>query len=99
MLDAGIARDADLVSHEATFSKQMEEKAWKSQHSTAAMAGNFARKIQARLLVLTHFSSRYSHMNQGGKPEMVSIPITDMKSAYSLLKLSLLVDHLACLET
>ena len=65
---AGIARGADLVSHEATFTKHMERKAWKSQHSTAAMAGDFARRIEASLLVLTHFSSRYSQISARAPP-------------------------------
>lgn len=54
------AQDADLVSHEATFGKGMEEKAATAQHSTAYMAGKFAKQIQAKNLVLTHFSPRYA---------------------------------------
>ncbi len=50
---------ADLVSHEATFADGMEQKARIAQHSTAPMAGAFARRIAARKLVLTHFSGRY----------------------------------------
>lgn len=51
---------ADLLAHEATFAAGMESKAHKAQHSTAPMAGAFARQIQANALVLTHFSNRYS---------------------------------------
>lgn len=54
-----IGRDADLLSHEATFSDNMEDKAFKAQHSTASMAGAFARKLDAKQLMLTHFSPRY----------------------------------------
>jgi ribonuclease Z len=50
---------ADLLSHEATFSRGMEEKAWVAQHSTAWMAGQCARAMRAYLLVLTHFSARF----------------------------------------
>lgn len=55
---------ADLVSHEATFSAGMEKKAHVAQHSTAPMAGAFARKIRAKALVLTHFSNRYSNREE-----------------------------------
>lgn len=57
---AGPGYGADLVSHEATFSEGMEQKAMVAQHSTARMAGEFAQQLQAQTLVLTHFSARYS---------------------------------------
>jgi ribonuclease Z len=56
---APVACGADLVSHEATFASGMEGKAAVAQHSTAWMAGQFAWAIEARSLVLTHFSARY----------------------------------------
>jgi ribonuclease Z len=37
----------------------MEQKAYISRHSTSDMAGEFAREVRAKLLVLTHFSPRY----------------------------------------
>ena len=55
---------ADMVSHECTFSAGMEKKAHLAQHSTAPMAGAFARSIRARALVLTHFSNRYSNRGE-----------------------------------
>lgn len=55
-----IGKHADLLSHEATFSKEMLSNAMRAQHSTATMAGQFARKLDAKQLVLTHFSPRYS---------------------------------------
>lgn len=59
---AGPAFNCDVIVHEATFNKGMEEKAYISRHSTAEMAGYFAQTVQARSLVLTHFSPRYVHM-------------------------------------
>jgi hypothetical protein len=56
---APLAVGADLVAHEATFARGMEGKAAVAQHSTARMAGTFARAVGARRLVLTHFSARY----------------------------------------
>ncbi|KAK9791150.1 hypothetical protein WJX73_003775 [Symbiochloris irregularis] len=63
---AEVGMDADLLSHEATFSTEMYRKARVAQHSTARDAGNFARHIRARSLVLTHFSNRYSF--EGSRP-------------------------------
>ncbi|KAI8466762.1 MAG: beta-lactamase-like protein [Monoraphidium minutum] len=56
---------ADLLSHEATYSRGMEHKALRAQHSTAWMAGQFARAVGARALVLTHFSARYKSLSAG----------------------------------
>ena len=55
-----IGYGADLLSHEATFSRGMAAKARIAKHSTAEMAGRFARQLNAQTLVLTHFSGRYS---------------------------------------
>ena len=38
---------------------EMEEQAKQMGHSTAGMAGRYARKVGAKQLVLTHLSSRY----------------------------------------
>jgi ribonuclease Z len=53
------AMGADLLVHEATFTDALRDKAKIAMHSTARMAGAFAREIEARRLVLSHFSSRY----------------------------------------
>jgi ribonuclease Z len=55
------ALGAHVMAHEATFAGGMEATAFKAQHSTAWMAGQFARIIGVQLLVLTHFSARYPH--------------------------------------
>ena len=57
---ADVGRSADLLSHEATFTADMYAKARVAQHSTAPMAGNFARQLGAQTLVLTHFSGRFA---------------------------------------
>lgn len=55
---AVIGQNADLLSHEATYASEMHKKAILAQHSTATMAGSFAKKINAKKLFLTHFSPR-----------------------------------------
>lgn len=53
-----VGKNADLLSHEATYAGEMRMKAIYAQHSTATMAGTFAKKLNAKKLVLTHFSPR-----------------------------------------
>lgn len=60
---AEAAKGSQLLVHEATFTTAQLEKAKVALHSTAKMAGAFARKIGAKKLALTHFSSRYEAMN------------------------------------
>ncbi len=55
-----LARDADVLVHEATFAEKDEELARRSQHSTAAMAAQVALEAQAQSLILTHISPRYT---------------------------------------
>ena len=59
------ARDADLVVHEATFNNEMRSRAFASGHSTAGMAGSFAKYVGAGSLILTHFSARFEDMGGG----------------------------------
>lgn len=54
-----LARGADLLVHEATYTSDMSDEAVERGHSTAAEAARVARDSDVRHLLITHFSPRY----------------------------------------
>jgi ribonuclease Z len=54
------AADADAVVHESTFDDALVEKADLDCHSTPSQAALQAKKANAKQLILTHISARYS---------------------------------------
>lgn len=54
-----LARDADVLIHEATFSAQHKLLAYEYFHSTTEDAALIARNNNVKLLILTHISTRY----------------------------------------
>lgn len=54
-----LAREADLMVHEATLEATMAEKANSRGHSTTVQVAELALAAQAKRLVITHISSRY----------------------------------------
>lgn len=55
-----IAYGADMIIHECTLPEEDASEAFEKTHSTATMAGKFARSINARSLILTHFGGKFS---------------------------------------
>ncbi len=58
-----LARDADLLYHEATFGEDLPERAAETGHSTARQAAEIARRAGAKKLILGHFSARYKDVS------------------------------------
>ncbi len=54
-----LAKDADFLIHEATFSKGEEKLAYEYFHSTTHQAADIAKQAGCKRLCLTHISSRY----------------------------------------
>lgn len=54
-----LALDADLLIHEATFAAGEEGIAYEYYHSTTIQAATVAKDANAKMLCLTHISSRY----------------------------------------
>jgi ribonuclease Z len=54
-----LAHEAELLVHEATFCEEERERAHETSHSTAREAAQVAKAAEARMLALTHLSSRY----------------------------------------
>ncbi|MBM3292679.1 ribonuclease Z, partial [Candidatus Bathyarchaeota archaeon] len=55
-----LAKSADVLIHEATFTEELKERAEEDGHSTAKQAAEVALKSGVNLLLLTHISSRYN---------------------------------------
>jgi len=58
-----LAKGADLLIHEATFSQQEEDLAKRNFHSTTTIAAKVAKEAQVKQLILTHISPRYGSSN------------------------------------
>jgi ribonuclease Z len=54
-----IARDADLLIHDATYDESEADRGAEFYHATARQAGEAATVLNARMLALVHTSSRY----------------------------------------
>lgn len=73
-----LARDADLVLHDATFGEAHAARALETLHSTARQAAETAVSAGARHLLLSHFSSRYSDLSPLVAEARAVFPATDL---------------------
>jgi len=56
-----LGKNTNVLFHEATFSNSLSEKAEETGHSTAKDAARVANEAKTKLLVITHFSARYTN--------------------------------------
>lgn len=83
-----LARDADVLIHEATFAHQDAQLAVERLHSTSTMAAQVALGAGVKQLLMTHFSPRYAPGNDIVLDDLLQqaraiFPNTDM--AYDFL--------------
>jgi len=55
-------KNSNLLYHEATFAKDCEALAKKTKHSTSEQAALIAKKADVKMLMLGHYSSRYTDL-------------------------------------
>ncbi|WP_421774737.1 ribonuclease Z [Gracilimonas sp.] len=56
-----LAMNTNILYHEATFGKDLDDKAKETGHSSTADAARVATEAQTKLLVIGHFSARYTN--------------------------------------
>lgn len=56
-----LAMNTNILVHEATFSENLADKAAETGHCTSIDAARVANEAQTKLLVITHFSARYTN--------------------------------------
>lgn len=57
-----LGKNSDILIHEATMDDSLHKSAKLKLHSTSSQAINIGKEMNARFIILTHFSQRYSHV-------------------------------------
>lgn len=71
-----LAKDAKMLVCESTYGDQEKALAHEYMHMTATQAAEIARDANAQILVLTHFSARYSDPEELGNEARLIFPNT-----------------------
>lgn len=71
-------KDVDLLYHETTYLKDLEQQAGKRFHSTTVQAATIAQKAGARRLLIGHFSSKYEKLQAFEQEAREIFPNTDL---------------------
>jgi ribonuclease Z len=71
-------RGVDLLYHEATYLKDLEERAAKRYHCTTIQAASIAKKAEVRQLLIGHFSSKYDRLDDFEKEAKEIFPQTSL---------------------
>nr|XP_054763247.1 zinc phosphodiesterase ELAC protein 2-like [Lytechinus pictus] len=78
-------KGADLLIHEATLEDGMEEEAKKKRHSMISEAIEVGQAMEAKFLLLTHFSQRYPKVPliQTSSTSKIGIAFDNMRVSFS----------------
>ncbi len=68
----------DLLYHEATFAHDMLDRANETHHPTALQAGEVAKTVGAKRLIIGHFSARYKTLNELLEEARTVFPDTEL---------------------
>jgi ribonuclease Z len=75
-----IGRDSDILIHEATMEDDLWREARIKMHSTVSQAIDVGKKMNARYVILTHFSQRYAKIPLlEGNNENVAVAFDNME--------------------
>jgi ribonuclease Z len=75
---AEITKNVSLLYHEATYLKDLEQRAAERFHSTTIQAAKIAEKANANQLLLGHFSSKYEFLEDYLKEATAVFPNTQL---------------------
>ena len=82
-----LAKESNILIHEATYTTTDKERAIENAHSTSAEAAEIAKKAEVKQLILTHFSSRYKKTTE--ILEEAKKIFKNTKTAHDFLKIEL----------
>uniref|UniRef100_A0A8C9TH68 Zinc phosphodiesterase ELAC protein 2 n=1 Tax=Scleropages formosus TaxID=113540 RepID=A0A8C9TH68_SCLFO len=85
-----MGKNATLLIHEATLEDGMEEEAKQKRHSTISQAIDIGMKMNAKFIMLNHFSQRYPKIPliSADSGDRVGISFDHMKVSKSLLNIA-----------
>jgi ribonuclease Z len=83
-----LARDADVLIHEATFEAGKHDLAQTTGHSTVADAAEIAKQAGAKKLVLTHISARYGEENSAELLQQAQAVFPNTVLGHDLLRIA-----------
>lgn len=76
----GIGQNSDVLIHEATMEDDLAKEAKIKMHSTISQAIDVGRRMNAKFVILTHFSQRYAKIPlMDLNPENVAIGFDNME--------------------
>jgi ribonuclease Z len=82
-----LAKNADLLISEASYTSKLEDKAITYKHMTAKQAAEIANRANVKKLILTHFSQRYKTTEE--LEEDAKDVFDNVQCAYDFMKIKL----------